>query len=130
MKTPLHATLFLLKPKGNFVFKLCSINRKDRKAPQHMHIFSPFKGMIVSSLFIYFFFKKTKEALNPKVKILCPERLINIYIVAQKTRMDHFILNHSFNTKCITWKRQSYPQLHTKRLSLAKIISPLHCFNL
>ena len=41
--------------------------------------------------------KKTKEATNLNVKILSFERQINIYTVAQKTRTNHFIPNHSFN---------------------------------
>jgi hypothetical protein len=65
-----------------------------------MHIFSSFKGMIVSSL--CFFLKKRQEALNLKVKILCPEKQISIYIVAQKTQTDYFVLNHFFNVKYIT----------------------------
>jgi hypothetical protein len=68
--------------------------------------------MIVYPLFI-FLKKKTKEAFNPKVKILCPKGQISIYNVAQKSRTDHFVPNHSFNAKCTPWKKQSYPQLHT-----------------
>jgi hypothetical protein len=46
------------------------------------HAYFPLRGMVLSSLFI--FFEKTKEAPNPKVKILCLERQISIYTVAQK----------------------------------------------
>jgi len=58
---------------------------------------------------VFFFFEKTKEALNPKVKILFSERQISIYTATQKIWTEHFVTNHSFNAKCIQWKRQSYP---------------------
>jgi len=59
----------------------CFNKRKRQRSPS-THAYSPLRGMVVSSLFYFYFFEKTKEAPNPKVKILCHEGQINIYIVA------------------------------------------------
>jgi hypothetical protein len=47
--------------------------------PLNTCIFFPLMDMVVSSVF---FFLKKKKAPSPKVKILCLEGQINIYIVA------------------------------------------------
>jgi hypothetical protein len=47
-KTPLYASLFLLKPNGMWIV---SIKDKDSEAPQHMYI-PPLRDMTVSLLFI------------------------------------------------------------------------------
>ena len=56
-KTHLHAALFLLKPKGNFVFELFQLNEKMEK-PFNTHIFPPQGHDCISTIF--FFFEKTK----------------------------------------------------------------------
>jgi hypothetical protein len=47
------------------------------------HAYSPLQRY--GCIFTVYFLKKKKETSNPKVKILCLEGQINIYIVAQKT---------------------------------------------
>jgi hypothetical protein len=47
------------------------------------HAYSPLQRH--GCIFTVYFLKKKKETSNPKVKILCLEGQINIYIVAQKT---------------------------------------------
>ena len=48
-----------------------------------LNTYSPLSGAWLY-LHCFFFFEKTKEALNPKVKILFSERQISIYTATQK----------------------------------------------
>jgi hypothetical protein len=102
MKTPLHVTLFLLKSKGNFIWKqrkhiymqpcFCwnpriisysdYFNNKKRRRSHSTHAYSPLKAWLYLHCF---FFWKDKRNPNLKVKILCPEEQISIYTATQKT---------------------------------------------